>query len=287
MHRRPPVRLRPFAPGVSAALATFAALAALAPRPAAAAEPQQPTFAAPEEDDGKERPFAPDQRTGHIYLSPIFGVVGAVGDAGPNIPLSSLISLGYSVGGILGLGVSRHATVQVFGERSAFEAPGNCRVGCSGWGYSLGLGVTYHLSQALAVDPWGSFGMAYRRSIFQTMAPLTQTVDGTMCAQGAICSESYGGFDVARIAFGGDFYPVPWVGFGPYVEVDAGTNLGQPYVTPPVALPPNVSTGPRAYAYFHLGVRVTFDPIRQGSVPRRPAAAASSTSPLSLAPSGM
>jgi hypothetical protein len=267
VHRRISVRLGSIALGVSAAVAAFG------PRSAAAAEPQkggEPTFAAPEEDDGKERPFAPDQRTGHVYVSPIFGMVGAVGQAGPNIQLSSLIGLGYTAGGIVGLGVSRHATVQVFGEYSGFQAPGNCRVGCSGWGYALGLGVTYHLAQGLAVDPWGSFGIAYRRSLFQTMAPTAVVADGKSCAAGSICAEGYGGLDVARIAFGGDFYPVPWMGFGPFVEVDAGTNLGQPYLQPPVSLPPNVGTGPRAYAYFSLGVRVTFDPVRQGSLPRRP-----------------
>jgi hypothetical protein len=235
---------------------------------AAAAEPQQPTFPPPEEDNGTERPFAPDQRSGHIYLSPTFGMVGGVGYAGPNMRLSSLIDLGYSVGGILGLGVSRHATVQIFGERSAFEAPGSCRSGCSASGFTLGVGVTYHLAQALAVDPWGSFGIAYRSTSFMGAAPTTATYDGTACTAGAVCPMSYSGIDVARIAFGGDFYPVPWFGLGPFVEVDAGTYLRQPYVTPPIFLPPNIGTGPQPYAYFHLGIRVTFDPMRRHSLPR-------------------
>lgn len=292
MHRRPPQRAR-FASGPLlhgrgsiASLALGAAVALVAPA-AFAADPQpggQPSFAPPEEDNGIERPFAPDQRTGHFYLSPTFTMVGPVGYAGPNVPFSSLAGLGYSVGGILGIGVSRHATIQIFGERSAFESPGNCRLGCYGWSYSLGVGVTYHLAQGLAFDPWGSFGIAYRRSTFYAVAPSTAMVDGKQCTEGALCAQGYGGLDVARIAFGGDWYPVPWFGFGPYVEVDAGTNLGRPYVTPAMALPPTVTDGPKPYAFFHLGIRVAFDPLRRGSLPRGHTPPASPATPPSATP---
>jgi hypothetical protein len=38
-----------------------------------------------------------------------------------------------------------------------------------------------------------------------------------------------------------------------------------------------VVDGPRTYGYFQIGVRIAFDPMRHGSVPRARAAAAASS----------
>jgi hypothetical protein len=232
-------------------------------RVASAAEPQQPSFPPPEEETGTERPPPPDDRTGHLYIAPSFGVIGGTGAFGPNTPTSNLAGLGYSVGAILGVGIGRYATVQLLGERSAFAAPANCNTGgCSGTSYAVGLGFTYHLAQALAFDPWASFGMAFRTSTFRVSQAQTATVDGVMCVSGQLCSNTYRGMDVVRLAFGGDFYPTPWFGFGPFIEMDVGTNLHRPTSNPPVALPLNVFDGPRTYGFFQLGVRIAFDPMR-------------------------
>src|SRR5262249_36601916 len=155
---------------------------------------------------------------------------------------------------------------QVFGDHTTFTSPANCNEGCYGWSYSLGLGLTYHLAQGLAIDPWGSFGIAYRKSIFYAVEPAQVTVDGHPCQPNQLCPLGYAGIDVARIAFGGDFYPLPWLGFGPFVEVDAGTNLHRaiPLDTtgkPLMPLPFNVTDGPRAYAYFQIGFRIALDPM--------------------------
>jgi hypothetical protein len=244
-----------------------ALLAALAigsgARIASGAEPQGPSFPPPEEDTGTPRPPPPDDRTAHLYLAPSFGMIGGTGAFGPNTPTSNLAGLGYSIGAILGIGIGRYATVQVLGERSAFGAPANCNTGgCSGTSYAIGLGFTYHLTQALAFDPWASYGVAYRTSTFLVSQASPATVDGHFCQQGELCAETYKGLDVVRLAFGGDFYPTPWLGFGPFIEMDIGTNLHRPVSSPPIALPPNVFDGPRTYAFFQLGVRIAFDPMR-------------------------
>lgn len=245
-------------------LAALAALAALAPSRAAAAEPVKPAAAEPakpadaakappeeevEADAGNRRAAAPDERKGHIY----FGVAGtAVGPAGamaPNTPSTALSQAGFGFGGYFGVGLGRHATIQVFGDRTFFLGPASCSAGCSGRAYSLGLGLTYHLAQGLAFDPWASFGVAYRNSSF-VADPKIKTAFG------------YQGIDVARIALGGDFYPTPFFGFGPYLEADLGTNflwhiLGE--------LPPDVKNGPRTYAFFSVGIRIAFDPLRRAA----------------------
>jgi hypothetical protein len=276
--------------GAFAALAAFACLATFS-RGALAAGPGggsggsssgEPNTAPPPEsvldpESGKVRPAAPDERGGHIYLAASVGAVGPTGSVGTNTPTSSVAGVGYALGGILGLGIGRYGTVQLFGDATNFGSPENCSIGCSGRSFSLGLGVTYHLAQGLAIDPWTSFGMAYRGSTFFISAPGTVASQG--CVAGHICSQSYQGFDVARIALGGDFYPTSWFGFGPFLETDIGTNLHRP--APLVTLPPDVVEGPRAYAFFQVGVRIALDPMRRPhpAAPRAAASASPDSSP--------
>lgn len=251
------------------AAAAWVVLSTFSTSGARAADPQPPSFAGEPEENGVERPPAPDQRTGHIYLAGSFGAIGPAGALGPLVPAQSVAGLGYDFGAVLGVGIGRYGVLQAYGNRTVFSAPANCSVGCSGLAYALGLGVVYHLIQGIAVDPWGSFGMGYRTSTFEVVALGTSAVPTK--------SQSYQGFDVARIAFGGDYYPVPWLGFGPFVEADVGTNLQRP--VPQVALPPNVIEGPRTYGFFQIGVRIALDPMRQGSLPRGKAAGISLSAP--------
>jgi len=252
-----------------ALLLASVALASTLARPALAADDKgggMPSFGEVEQDNGTERDAAPDQRTGHIYLIPSLGLVGPAGQVAANTPSTQVAGLGYTYGGIFGVGVGRYGSVQIFGDRSVFTSPASCNSGCTGSGYSFGAGVTYHLAQGIALDPWGSFGMGYRSSTFSVIAPNAVNIGGTKYASGDLVPQAFQGLDVARIAFGGDFYPVPWLGFGPFVEVDAGANLHRPF--PLVALPPNTVEGPRAYAFFQIGVRVALDPMRRSSAPR-------------------
>jgi hypothetical protein len=247
-------------------LTSLALCGTLLPRAASAADDKgggMPTFSEPEQDNGIERDAAPDWRTGHIYLIPTFALAGPAGLVAANTPTTQVANLGYTYGGIIGVGVGRYGSVQIFGDRSIFTSPETCNIGCGGSSYSFGAGVTYHLAQGIAVDPWGSFGMGYRYSLFNVIAPNATTINGTSYASGVLVPQAFKGFDVARIAFGGDFYPVPWFGLGPFVEVDAGANLQRP--VPLVALPPNTLDTPRAYAFFQVGIRVAFDPMRRAS----------------------
>jgi hypothetical protein len=255
--------------GLVLAAGTFGTFVTSLTSGALAADAPQPSFAGPPEDIGVERPEPPDQRTGHIYLAGSFGAIGPAGEVSALVPAQSIAGVGYDFGATLGVGLGRYGVLQAYGNRTVFTSPANCNMGCSGLAYALGLGVVYHLIQGIAVDPWGSFGMGYRTATFEVVAPGN--------SNNVTVSQFYQGFDVARIAFGGDYYPVPWLGFGPFVEADVGTNLHRP--APLVTLPPNVIEGPRVYGFFQIGVRIALDPMRQGSLPRVKAASISSSAP--------
>jgi hypothetical protein len=225
-----------------------------------------------EGETGAERPAAPDERMGHVYFGAGGTAMGPSGSMGPNTPSTTLASAGFGAFGFFGVGISRHATVQIFGDYTQFLSPAACPSGCGGRGYSIGLGFTYHLLQGVAFDPWGSFGIAYRDSLFNIVNPTNP--------EGDRIAQHYRGIDVARIAFGGDFYPTPAFGFGPWIELDLGTNFNWP--TPLLELPPDVTNTPRTYALFQVGFRVAFDPMRKAAA--RPSAPASAAGPAAASP---
>ncbi|APR77037.1 Hypothetical protein A7982_02384 [Minicystis rosea] len=240
----------------------YAAPALAADPPNGAAKPGEATPPAPpappaeeegETETGTKRPGAPDERTGHVYFGVSGAAVGPAGSMGPATPSSQLSPAGFSPGGFFGVGVGRHATLQVFGDWTRYLKPGACSRDCGGTGYTVGLGVTYHLAQGIAFDPWGSFGVAYRRSSFDVENP-TRPDDARV-------RQVFHGIDVARIAIGGDFYPTSRFGFGPYLEADLGTNFI--WAKPLLGLPPDVKNGPRTYAFFSVGIRIAFDPMRK------------------------
>lgn len=239
------------AAGLAAALAALPAAAQGKPGGA----PSIPTVEVEGEGEtGTERKAAPDERKGHLYFGIGATAVGPAGSMGPQTPSTTLASAGFGFTGFFGIGVGRHATVQIFGDRTIFLSPGACTKDCQGRAFSLGLGMTYHLAQGLAFDPWGSFGMAYRDSTFEAVNPANP--------EGRRVSQHYRGIDWARIAFGGDFYPTPFFGFGPWIEMDLGSSFSWP--KPLVTLSPDVNYS-RTYAMFQVGIRVAFDPMRKAS----------------------
>jgi len=261
-----PRRLPLAALSVAAALAT-ALDAGRAAAQAGKGQPQaMPSIEiASDVETGQVRPAAPDQRTRHLYLAVSGGVTGVAGSVAANVPSMSVAGTGFTFGGLIGIGIARYGTFQIFGDRTLFAGPAVCSDKCAGSAFTVGMGLTYHIAQALAFDPWGSFGIAYRQSTFYA-----DPIDPNHALR------HYQGIDVARIAFGGDFYPTPFFGFGPFIEADFGTNLRTPKLLE--ALPPDVGSGPRTYAIFQLGVRVAFDPLRKGS-PASGAAAGRRSSP--------
>jgi hypothetical protein len=224
----------------------------------ALAQPQPAPFTLTDDeaDLGKERPAAPDTRTGHIYLQPRFGVVAPAGklaaapstspDAGT--PTAQLAGTGVGFGATLGIGITRHAVIEAVGQYTTFGAPTAC-TGCSGSSIELGLGFSYHLAQGVAIDPWIGYGLGLRFATFDAYP--TSPTGGP--SGSSPTPQGFRGIDVARIALGADFYPVPAIGLGPYFEADIGTAFARHDPT----------LGPAVYGFFQLGLRVAFDPFQR------------------------
>jgi hypothetical protein len=229
-------------------------LAADPPAPGASSASASASDAPVEEEDdpdlGIRRRGAPDTRAGHFLIDAKGGLTAPTGSFGSGLRAGTVVAAGPLVGGSLGFGVSRQVLVEASGSYSMLSGGSSCP-DCSATGYDVGLGLTYHVAQGIAFDPWMSFSVAYRAlSIDGGGQPLPPDAGGGPDA-------SFAGIDVARFSLGGSFYPIPSLGFGPYLGVDLGTFLKRPEV--PDA---GDDAGPGLHAFFHLGLRVSFDPIR-------------------------
>jgi hypothetical protein len=237
--------------GRGAALALALGASSLGPRDALADDADPPV--AVDEDalveQGAKRAAAADTRAGHWLLSARSDVVFPAGSVVTGVGSGSLLGVGPTFGATLGYGVSRHVAAELSAGYALFTQTSGC-AGCSGRSFDAGLGVSYRLAQGIAVDPWASFGMGFRSTTFS----LSQSAEARLpTASGA----AYAGLDVARLAFGADFFPHPKLGIGPFVGADFGTFLGRPALSGGAADP-----GGATYAFFHVGLRVTLDPTR-------------------------
>jgi hypothetical protein len=226
---------------------------------AAASPPAEEEEAPP----GPPRPRPPDERTGHILLTGRGGVISPFGDVTSGIDVTGALTGGGSIGGSLGVGISRFTSIEIGGDYASLGATSTCP-GCSGRSYDFGAGFVYHVIQGIAVDPWIGFGMAYRSSPL-VYGPLGAPL---LVAPG---SASYKGFDFARMSMGASFYPTPFFGFGPFVELDLGSYLSRPCSSAPEAAPTGpgclgapsaADPGAAVYGFAQIGVRVELDPMR-------------------------
>jgi hypothetical protein len=185
---------------------------------------------------------------GGSYLAPL-------GNLAAGIAASDRVSGGPGVTGSLGFGLSRHTSFQIQGTYGWLSGAGACP-SCTANTVALGLGLTYHLVQGIAFDPWVGVGVGYRT--MNLTVPVT--AGGDALAGGG----RYHGIDFARVALGGDFYPHPVFGIGPYVEAAFGSYRLRP-----------VQDAPSIYAFVQVGLRLVLDPLRGGRItPQRATARA-------------
>lgn len=235
----------------SIAFAVLAAVAALS-RGALADPPTRVDEDEIDPDAGTKRPAAPDTRAGHVYASAGFGTTAIAGSFARSLAAADAVGAGPTFFGSLGVGISRVTVLSLLGGYQRFGAPGTCAVCTGGSSFHVGAGASYHLAQGLAFDPWIQYGVAFRQASVALLDP-----GGTAPAKYA-----FRGIDLAKISFGGDFYPLPQLGLGAQVGLDVGTFTDRPAS----------ATGGSAYALFSIGLRVAIDPFR--SAPRRAVARA-------------
>ncbi len=240
------------APRCTCSALVVASLLALAPcafaeTPSEPDADEEPVQAPPEPGEGLSRAAAPDMNRGAILVSIGAGLFAPAYDTLGAVDLTTALAPGVGFRGALGFGLSRHVSLDLNGAYGLLSAGESCST-CSGNSLSVGLGLTYHLAQGLAFDPWASFGVNYRS--------MTIDAPGRSAANGA---GSYSGWDFARLALGGTYYPVPFLGFGPYLEASFGG----------FRLLPDGRTSSGVYTFIDFGLRVTFDPLRPGKLPSK------------------
>lgn len=213
--------------------------------------------APPDDRPGTPRAAAADERGGRVFIAARGAAIAAGGSLASGFGAGDLVSWGPGFSGALGLGLGRHAVLEASGQYTFFSAAGTCP-GCSGSTWNLGLGLAYHVAQGSAVDPWVSYGLAFRATGLST-GPTTRDR-----LPGRVPSVDYKGVDFARLAMGADFHPLQSLGFGPYVELDLGTYPSRPGPA---------QTEAATYLFIELGLRVSFDPVALAG-PKRPAAVA-------------
>jgi hypothetical protein len=139
---------------------------------------------------------------------------------------------GWDVRARVGLGFSGYLVGFVEGGISRASGKVGC-ASCGATSLSAALGLSAHLTQGFAVDPWISYAAGYRDTLL--------VVDDVPRAES---DAPVHGIDFARVATGFDYAPLPWIGLGPYLATDVGVRLFDGAI----------------YADFVAGLRVTFDP---------------------------
>jgi hypothetical protein len=179
-------------------------------------------------------PLARDTRGGHFEL-------GA--GAALRVPFGHLrqgeagSSLGTGFGAALDLGYGISRSVMVGAWAQVFEPGTHDR------GFSVGPFVRYHLVQGMRFDPWLLLGIGYR----------SQNHD----APGV--TRHFSGIDFAHFALGGDYYAWSGLGFGPWLELDAGVLTKRPSTNAAGAPDGTAHVGTDVNYSFVAGLRIVLD----------------------------
>jgi len=230
--------------------------------PASAKEPVDPDEVDPRA--GTPREAAPNERLGSIALHGGLGLVAPAGSVTTSVAAADFSSTGPSFSGALEVGISRYLGLEFSGTMGLLDSTTRCST-CSTDSLQLGLGLTYHLTQMLAVDPWIQYGLGYRRTSVSAQVLPTGALEH-------LAVGDYHGLDVAQLALGVSFAPWQSLAIGPYVEADFGTYVGRP-------------TGARSgnvYAFAEFGLRVTLTPSVWWASPA--AASPAAASPAAASP---
>jgi hypothetical protein len=145
---------------------------------------------------------ARDTLGGHIVVGARAGLFVPFGSFESGVTQQSLLETGLAVGGDIGFGISRTLILGVYGEVGLPSATSEC-TGCSVTSIAVGPMVRYHLVQGLRFDPWLSFGAGVRRT--------------------STGHDTFTGIDWTRIELGGDYYPWPSLGLGPFIALSMGS----------------------------------------------------------------
>jgi len=244
-----------------AALVTTSALTVATSAHAQQAAPTEPMGSDVPSREYGAKPIQPDSRTGHFYIRAGGDLEVPSGFLRSGVGINDVIGLGGGIDAQLGVGLSRHAEINVAGTYAFMQSAGHCP-SCTGDHAAVNLGFTYHLVEGASIDPWARLGMGYRTGDYEA----SQRAGTTSGAPLAFLPGRFHGVDFADISLGATFFPTPSFGLGPFLAANVGT-----YVVRPA--PAGIDSGAaRAYAFFQIGAQIEFDPVRLAE--KHPAATA-------------
>ncbi len=188
------------------------------------------------DEPGPEPPLvapAPDTMGGHIAISPSVGVAFPFANLESGRAQTDSMSKGWAFGLDAAYGVSRSVAVGLWGQHLRLGQADACSA-CKTQSTAFGAFLQYHLVQGMRFDPWIGAGLGYRTT--KISAPAGDV--------------TYSGLEFLRIQLGGDWYAFDKIGFGPYLELDAGRYSSRS--------PGSIGDGANHWTLL-TGVRVTLD----------------------------
>ncbi len=153
-----------------------------------------------------------DTLTGHFVAGGSVSYALPFGTVSDGVDQRDRVGTGLGYGLDLGYGLSGHVVAGVWGQLLTLGDGNDCTSNCDATSYAGGAFVRYHLVQGLRFDPWLSFGIGYRSQSSNSFGEKKQ----------------YGGLDWARLQIGGDWYALSQLGFGPLLELSAGSFFTRP-----------------------------------------------------------
>lgn len=140
----------------------------------------------------------------------------------------------------LALPISRALAIEAVGFYGLYQGEDNVCPNCEASTVGGGLGFVYHTLEGVPFDPWFSAGTGLRRTRLTVPGAVTKI------------DYDYTGIDALRLSFGADYYPVNFLGVGPYVEGSVGRYIGRS---------PGGADDLGTYGTFGLGLRLVFNPF--------------------------
>lgn len=181
----------------------------LGPASAFAQEPPPTVIPEGEEPLPKKRPLPPDNRTLRPTLAMSIAWGRMLGTAEENRPNIDDAAWGPIPGITVGLGVSRHVSIEGFAFFGSFGGGTRVCTTCTARSQLFGGQVSYHLLDGVPFDPWFSAGAGWRTAHYA----------GNPIDNGA--SVDFHGIEAMRLALGADEYLGP-VGVGAYADFTIG-----------------------------------------------------------------
>jgi hypothetical protein len=204
--------------------------------PVAGVEPVAPSPAGVHlvDDAEPEPPLVPrakDLLGGHVLLGASVGPAWSLGKLGSDVAAVRGVGTGLALEADAGFGVSRSVALGVWGNYARYGDGDSCSSlraddttasDCSGYSFSVGPFVRYHLSQGLRFDPWLLVGAGFRRLRFN------ETRASGTASSPVVSRQTYSGLSWLRLELGADYYLWSGLGFGPYGALSLSSYTKRP-----------------------------------------------------------